>query len=157
MIVKITDFGMAASNEVVHTDFLGTPEYLAPEQVNRLSYGAAVDAWELGILLWELYTGWPPFYDRQVHQMYSNIVHGNLPGKDLQAMPEQMKLLVTNLLDKDPTKRFCIQQASGCPGLISDHPWVRDTVAILMAAEQKDAGIQKRIKDAKQKVATELY
>lgn len=61
--IRITDFGL--SKEGVTGDSIvsicGTPEYLAPEIIRRQRYGAAVDWWSLGTLLFEMIAGLPPF------------------------------------------------------------------------------------------------
>ncbi len=71
--VHITDFGLSkddVSDPRGATTFCGTPEYLAPEMlINRKSregYGKAVDWWSLGTLIFEMLTGWPPFYDKNL-------------------------------------------------------------------------------------------
>lgn len=79
---KITDFGLSKTD---HKDkdptstFCGTPEYLSPEMLihrNRgTGYGFEIDWWALGIVCFELLTGWPPFFDRDFHKMYVNAMH----------------------------------------------------------------------------------
>lgn len=48
----------------------GTPEYLAPEVIQSLGHGTAVDWWALGILLFEFLTGYPPFWHQQPMEIY---------------------------------------------------------------------------------------
>ena len=60
--VRLTDFGLSKEG-ISQADrgaqsFCGTPEYLAPEILNRSGHGQAVDWWSLGALLYEMLTGW---------------------------------------------------------------------------------------------------
>lgn len=52
----------------------GTPEYLAPEIIRAEGHGKAVDWWSLGTLLYEMYTGRPPFENRNKLQLLQTIV-----------------------------------------------------------------------------------
>ena len=78
--VKLTDFGLSkdriSENGSTKT-FCGTPEYLAPEMiVNRkkqCGYTKAVDWWSLGIVGYEMLTGWPPFFDRNFNSMCEKV------------------------------------------------------------------------------------
>jgi protein kinase A/protein kinase X len=78
--IKLADFGFAKHLEDDRTFTLcGTPEYLAPEIVKgskNTGYGKSVDWWALGILLFEMLAGYPPFYDCEPFGIYKKILAG---------------------------------------------------------------------------------
>ena len=79
--IKITDFGLAKLNmtEGERTNsFIGTMEYMAPEVINGKGHGKDVDWWSVGILLFEMLTGMPPFNAKSRNQLQKQIVSGKL-------------------------------------------------------------------------------
>jgi serine/threonine protein kinase len=49
--------------------YVGTPEYVAPEIIYQKGHGKAVDVWCLGVLLYEMIYGLPPFYNKEYQMM----------------------------------------------------------------------------------------
>jgi len=74
--LKLTDFGFAKTVMDKTYTMCGTPEYLAPEIIIGEGYGKGVDWWALGILIFEMLAGYPPFYDENPLETYKRIIIG---------------------------------------------------------------------------------
>jgi len=72
--LKITDFGFARfhdpDNDEGLTDMLGSPLYMAPEIIKKLPYDNKVDIWSLGVILYIMMTGRPPFKGRTKDEIF---------------------------------------------------------------------------------------
>jgi len=70
--LKLCDFGLSKQAEESNT-FCGTPEYVSPEMLAGSGHDKNVDWWALGIIIYELLSGIPPFYDKDHSVMFENI------------------------------------------------------------------------------------
>lgn len=106
--IRLTDFGLSkegiSGSSSGANSFCGTPEYLAPEILNRQGHGRAVDWWSLGAVLYEMLTGLPPFYSQDREKLFEKIRKAELQYPSF--VQRSAKSLLKGLLTKDPTKRL---------------------------------------------------
>ncbi|CAL5037407.1 unnamed protein product [Urochloa decumbens] len=118
--VKLCDFGFAramSANTVVLRSIKGTPLYMAPELVREQPYNHTADLWSLGVILYELFVGQPPFYTNSVYALIRHIVKD--PVKYPDNMSANFKSFLKGLLNKVPQNRLT------WPALL-EHPFVKD-------------------------------
>lgn len=110
--LKLADFGLAkiiTKNQLANS-FCGTAEYLAPEMLTGTGHDFTVDWWALGILLYEMLVGIPPFFHRNKHRMYFLIKESPVnfpdPIKHGIDVSPNAKDLIRKLLEKNKKKRL---------------------------------------------------
>lgn len=107
--IALCDFGLCKldmKDEDRTNTFCGTPEYLAPELLLGQGYTKTVDWWTLGVLLYEMLTGLPPFYDENTNEMYRKILSEPLHFPGPEIVPPAAKDLLTKLLNRKPEQRL---------------------------------------------------
>jgi serine/threonine protein kinase len=121
--LKLADFGLASilkPNQLM-TVACGTPGYVAPEILRGIAYGRQVDIWSIGVILYILLCGFPPFYDDNNKKLFAQIINAQytFPDPYWTNISPQAKDLVQKLLVVDPTKRLTAEQ-------ILAHPWMHE-------------------------------
>ena len=121
--VMLCDFGFAramSQHTTVLTSIKGTPLYMSPELVQELPYDHRADLWSLGIILFELFVGQPPFYTNNIYSLISLIVQQDVayPAN----MSANFKSFLSGLLTKRPEHRLAWPQLLYHPFIMGAHP-----------------------------------
>ena len=107
-----------STNTIVLTSIKGTPLYMAPELVQELPYNHTVDLWSLGVIIYELFVGQPPFYTNSIYTLIHLIVKD--PVKFPDNMSPEFKSFLQGLLNKTPSEWL------SWPDLLH-HPFIKET------------------------------
>ncbi len=106
--VKLMDFGLARQEDdtvVTQADMMvGSPTYMAPEQINGEEVGPAGDVWALGVVLYEMLAGRPPFGGSRIAAVLEQITTADPPP--LRALPSAVQAVLGRALAKDPARRY---------------------------------------------------
>lgn len=124
--VKIADFGLAhllKKDEHLQTA-CGTPGYVAPEVLTGEGYGTEVDMWSIGVVVYILLCGYPPFYDDSTAILFNMIKKGDYDFNPQywDAVSDDAKDFISRLLCVDASQRLT---AAG----VKDHPWMKPSAA----------------------------
>ncbi|XP_078497403.1 calcium/calmodulin-dependent protein kinase type 1G-like [Lissotriton helveticus] len=124
--IMITDFGLSKmeGNGIMSTA-CGTPGYVAPEVLAQKPYSKAVDCWSIGVITYILLCGYPPFYEETESKLFEKIRDGSYEFESpfWDDISKSAKDFISNLLAKDPKKRFTCEKAL-------KHPWIAGNTAL---------------------------
>mmetsp|Transcript_14564 Transcript_14564/g.37779 ORF Transcript_14564/g.37779 Transcript_14564/m.37779 type:complete len:325 (-) Transcript_14564:127-1101(-) len=120
--IKLADFGLAkvVSENAIMQTACGTPGYVAPEILQNAGFGVEVDMWSVGVILYILLCGFPPFYEEELPRLFATIMAGryDFPSPWWDNISPDAKELVQKLLVVNPKERFTASD-------VLDHPWVK--------------------------------
>lgn len=145
-LLKITDFGLAKfrARDMALSTACGTPGYVAPEVLEGKQYGKEVDLWSLGVILYILLCGFPPFYDESTAGLYRQIKNGqyDFPDPYWTEISDDAKEVVRGLLTVDPAKRYTpatLLKNAWVSGNASDKAFAGDYTKVLRLTKAKQA------------------
>lgn len=86
----------------------GTPGYVAPEIIMEEPYGKECDYWSIGVVLYILLSGSPPFFEDESCDLFEKIKNAQFTFDDeiWQNVSEEAKDLIKGILKRDPSKRL---------------------------------------------------
>mmetsp|Transcript_11629 Transcript_11629/g.17355 ORF Transcript_11629/g.17355 Transcript_11629/m.17355 type:complete len:599 (-) Transcript_11629:78-1874(-) len=150
--IKIIDFGMAKPvfPHQYHNAFCGTPYYLAPEILLHEGYNLSCDLWSMGVIMFLLLFGFPPFHSRKQRaggasqrEIFDKIKEGFTPEvksgfgpwfPSKRPVSAEAKDLMASLMEMDTKKRITAQEAL-------NHPWFKK-------AKNLHTGLDERVLDS---------
>ncbi|KAK1371052.1 putative serine/threonine protein kinase IREH1 [Heracleum sosnowskyi] len=126
-LLEVVNFQLSASQHQQERrskrSAVGTPDYLAPEILLGTGHGTSADWWSVGVILFELIVGIPPFNAEHPQIIFDNILNRNIPWPQV---PEEMSSEAADLIDwllrEDPNQRLGARGASE----VKQHPFFRD-------------------------------
>lgn len=121
MEIKIGDFGLATKLEFdgeKKRTICGTPNYIAPEVLDgKIGHSYEVDVWSLGVIIYTLLVGKPPFETPDVKTTYKKIKMNSYSFPEHVPLSDAAKGLITRILNLDPARRPSLDE-------ILQHPFI---------------------------------
>ncbi|KAE8611920.1 hypothetical protein XENTR_v10012637 [Xenopus tropicalis] len=129
--LKITDFGFSKETTVQNAlqTPCYTPYYVAPEVLGPEKYDKSCDMWSLGVIMYILLCGYPPFYSNTGQAispgMKKRIRMGQyeFPAPEWNDVSQEAQQMIQHLLKTDPTERMSITQ-------FMNHPWINQSMVV---------------------------
>lgn len=121
MEIKLGDFGLATKLEFEgekKRTICGTPNYIAPEILDgKTGHSYEVDIWSLGVVIYTLLIGKPPFETPDVKTTYKKIRMNNYSFPEHVPISDEARALITKILNLQPEKRPTLDEILAHPFL----------------------------------------
>ncbi|BHF59377.1 hypothetical protein SprV_0100233400 [Sparganum proliferum] len=130
---KLADFGMCKEGMLPGrstSTFCGTPDYIAPEILAEQDYGFSVDWWALGVLMYEMLAGAPPFEGDTEQDLFNAISYGEV--KYPASLQDDAVDILSRFLMKSPVRRLGCVPSEGGETAIQRHPFFREIDWVLL-------------------------
>jgi serine/threonine protein kinase len=138
--IKLADFSFASR---VHTPRslttrCGTPTYVAPEILKNIPYDQSADMWSVGVILYTLLVGYPPFASEHQSTLFQKIRTADYTfvEYDWRNISPSAQDLIRNLLTVDPSKRLTAKQA------LYESEWLRDQDVKRLSSSDLSSSVQ---------------
>ncbi|XP_051507147.1 protein kinase C epsilon type [Myxocyprinus asiaticus] len=144
---KLADFGMCKEgilNGITTTTFCGTPDYIAPEILQELEYGPSVDWWALGVLMYEMMAGQPPFEADNEDDLFESILHDDVLYPVW--LSKEAVSILRAFMTKSPSKRLGCVVSQGLEEAIKLHPFFKEIDWVLLEQRKVKPPFKPRIK-----------
>jgi serine/threonine protein kinase len=135
--------GLASTGETATNAAVGSPQYMAPEQIRGEPVDHRVDLWALGATLYELLTCRPPFVASNVQDLFRHILHAPVRslGELRPDLPRALVAVVMRCLERDPARRWASasELAAALDAAMPRAPVPPDRVSARVPAERVSA------------------
>ena len=112
-LVKIVDFGVAAVTSDMGTrltrvgTLLGTPTYMAPEQVRSRTIDSRTDIYSIGVIMYEIFTGRPPYIGEDMAVLFQHVEGKPTPPREINPdLAPALEAIILKAMAVDPEQRF---------------------------------------------------
>lgn len=119
--LRLTDFGLSfdGQNGRQLSNLVGTPDYMAPEIILMQKHNFSCDYWSLGVMIYEMLYGAPPFHGQTEEETFQKILSAEYDLGILDDVSDECKDFITKLLISDPQKRIGANRFED----IMEHKW----------------------------------